>query len=254
MPRKPSINLNRESGIPLYIQVANWIREYIGEKGLETGDRLPSEKELQERFSVSRATIRQAFDKLARGGVIKKEQGKGTFIHFPKFKRELTDLIGFSEQMLAEKCAPGSKLLSCQKERSENICKQFSKNEGEILKVIRLRLADEVPIGIHYTFIPKTLADELNFPDKSLEPGENESLYLKLKEHGYRLDHAFEIISAKGATDFESKHLNIEKGVPVLFIHKKTFSGAKDLLEIVEAVYRPDRYEYNIQLGRNLET
>lgn len=72
---------DRRGKIPAYIQVAAALRRRI-----ETGEWQPSEKistleELEEEFRVARVTVRQAVDLLEREGLVKRQQGRGTFVN-----------------------------------------------------------------------------------------------------------------------------------------------------------------------------
>ncbi|MDP8958434.1 MAG: GntR family transcriptional regulator [Actinomycetota bacterium] len=72
--------VDRRGGIPLYIQLMDRIRELIDRQGLVPGTLLPSEAQLQERFGVSRATVRQALHQLELDGLVERHQGRGTFV------------------------------------------------------------------------------------------------------------------------------------------------------------------------------
>ncbi|MFC5450106.1 GntR family transcriptional regulator [Paenibacillus aestuarii] len=65
---------------PLYEQLYMHIVHEIHEGKLKSGDRVSSEKELAEQFGVSRITSKKALEKLAEAGVIKRIQGKGSFV------------------------------------------------------------------------------------------------------------------------------------------------------------------------------
>ena len=68
--------MNFESHIPLHIQLKDLIKAEIVEGNYE--EKIPSERELMERFSVSRSTVREAVNHLVRDGVLKKIHGKWT--------------------------------------------------------------------------------------------------------------------------------------------------------------------------------
>jgi GntR family transcriptional repressor for pyruvate dehydrogenase complex len=65
---------------PLYRQVANNIQTWIFSGGLKPGDRLPSERDLCDRFGVSRAVIREATRSLAAGGLVTIKPGSGIYV------------------------------------------------------------------------------------------------------------------------------------------------------------------------------
>ena len=71
--------ISRESRIPLYVQLADTIREQIKTGEIQVGDMLPSENEMIKRYSVARLTVREALSILVNEGLLEKRHGKGTF-------------------------------------------------------------------------------------------------------------------------------------------------------------------------------
>ena len=71
--------INRKSHIPLYIQLANTLREQIKCGEIQAGSKLPSETEMIRQYNLGRLTIRDALAILANEGLIEKQHGKGTF-------------------------------------------------------------------------------------------------------------------------------------------------------------------------------
>src|ERR1700759_4536624 len=67
-PRSPSV------------QIADWLRQQITGGDLGPGDKLPSERELADRFGVAPQTIRQAIDKLKHEGRVAGQPGRGVFV------------------------------------------------------------------------------------------------------------------------------------------------------------------------------
>lgn len=72
--------LDRESAVPLYLQIRNALRSEILEGPYQDGDPFYGEAELVQRFGVARGTVRQALEDLEREGHIRRERGRGTFI------------------------------------------------------------------------------------------------------------------------------------------------------------------------------
>ena len=69
---------------------------------IQTGEyqpsmRLPSEAELAAQFGVSTITVKKAVLNLVEQGLLKRKQGKGTFVVFPKQNRDLRQVVSFSE-------------------------------------------------------------------------------------------------------------------------------------------------------------
>ena len=67
------------SSIPMYEQIQNELMEQIQSGFFQPGDRIPSEKELAERYHVSRITAVKALTELALNGYIYRVQGRGSF-------------------------------------------------------------------------------------------------------------------------------------------------------------------------------
>lgn len=72
--------VDRRSGIALWRQIADRIRLEIGSGAFDDQGRLPPEVDLAARFGVNRHTLREAIASLVREGVLRSEQGRGTFI------------------------------------------------------------------------------------------------------------------------------------------------------------------------------
>lgn len=71
--------INRKNPIPLYIQLANLLREQIKSGAIQEGSKLPSETEMIRQYNLSRLTIRDALAVLTNEGLVEKHHGKGTF-------------------------------------------------------------------------------------------------------------------------------------------------------------------------------
>lgn len=74
------MDLISDSHVPKYAQIADVFRQRIARGIWTQGLRLPANEVLAAEFGVSRVTIRQAVDLLARDGIIEAQQGRGTFI------------------------------------------------------------------------------------------------------------------------------------------------------------------------------
>jgi GntR family transcriptional regulator of arabinose operon len=75
-----AVPLQRESGIPLYLQVSEVLIQRILSGEWPTGTNLPAEPTLCVEFGVARGTVRQALSKLEDEGYIRRERGRGTFV------------------------------------------------------------------------------------------------------------------------------------------------------------------------------
>jgi hypothetical protein len=78
--------------MPLYRNTIAFVLQHIREHGLQEGDRLPTETELSASAGVSIVTVRRALAELAAEGIIRREQGRGTFLARPRVRAETTRL------------------------------------------------------------------------------------------------------------------------------------------------------------------
>ncbi|MEM7124490.1 MAG: phosphonate metabolism transcriptional regulator PhnF [Pseudomonadota bacterium] len=72
--------MERGSGVAMWRQIEDRMKEDIVSGNWKPGDRLPTESELAERFGVNRHTLRRALSALRDDGLVRIEQGRGTFV------------------------------------------------------------------------------------------------------------------------------------------------------------------------------
>ncbi|WP_406541900.1 GntR family transcriptional regulator [Clostridium ljungdahlii] len=75
-----NIKINKDSGVPLYLQVKSQIMDLVKSNLIKVGEKMPTERELSEKLNVSRNTISTAYNELEQDGVLKSYQGRGTFV------------------------------------------------------------------------------------------------------------------------------------------------------------------------------
>jgi GntR family transcriptional regulator len=83
MAPKLDLTVDRRAGIPLGEQLSTRIRAALREGALAPGDRLPSVREVAERAAVNVNTARAVYTRLEAEGVVRSEQGRGTFVTGP---------------------------------------------------------------------------------------------------------------------------------------------------------------------------
>jgi DNA-binding transcriptional regulator YhcF (GntR family) len=77
------LRLDRQAGVPLTEQLAAHIRSHVAAGRLPSGERLPSLREAAVAAGVNVNTVRAAYALLERDGVVRSEQGRGTFVASP---------------------------------------------------------------------------------------------------------------------------------------------------------------------------
>lgn len=242
--------LDKTQPIPLYYQVKESLLSEIRSKQLKVGDLIPSESELQERFKVSRITIRRAIQELVQDGLLYTQQGKGTFVSKPKASQELNLISSWAETMAALGMHPETKVISYSEEPAPvNVAKMLDIPIGSMVyRLERLRYADKEPICIMINYLVPAIVP--GFLEKGLK---GESLYEMLeRNYNIMLSRAEETVEAKAAKVSEAAMLNVKRGFPLLHATRVTYDITDRPVEVVISISRADRYSYKIKLtGRN---
>ena len=141
---------------PLYDQLVDILSEKIDHE-YRPGDLMPSERELSERYGLSRTTVRLALQELERLGLVIRQHGRGTFV--ADRSAQTTNLMqsySFTEQMRELGRVPETTILEfCEFEADKNLAKHMGTRIGEkLFKLKRLRSADGMPMMIERSYLP----------------------------------------------------------------------------------------------------
>jgi GntR family transcriptional regulator len=242
--------VNPNDFLPRYCQLANILRERISKGELVARRPIPSERQLEKDFSVSRTTIRRAVDLLVRQGFLYREHGKGTFVSPQKLQKGISELTSFTEDMKRRGMVPGQKILQLGHVLPpDEVRAQLELPVGfdRVLCVKRLRLGDGVPMGLQtsYYVLPagQTIARR--------ELQEYGSMYRILQEKFHLIPtEADETLEVALATSREASLLRIRPGSPLLLSKRVTYSQYRRVIEFVKILYRGDRYRYYAKLTR----
>jgi GntR family transcriptional regulator len=78
--KKPILNLDFRSGLPIYTQIVNQIQSQLANGLLKPGDQLPTVRALAEELRVNFNTVARAYRLLDEARIISTQQGRGTYI------------------------------------------------------------------------------------------------------------------------------------------------------------------------------
>jgi GntR family transcriptional regulator len=240
-----SMDINTKSPIPLYIQLKELLVRQIRRGELHPHDRLPSERELSERYGISRMTVRQALQLLVKEGVLYTAAGKGTYVSEVLFEQDHA-LTGFTEQMQRASLQAASRVLEATIIPATPYIAgklEIPAHSGVIL-LKRLRLANDKPVAIETAYLPQNLCPDLLQHDFS-----RESLYAVLREdYGLVPASAIQVVEAALANVEEARLLELHPPAAVLRMERVTRTPQNVVIEYVESVYRGDRYKFYAHL------
>lgn len=236
--------IERVSFVPYYHQLKEILRRAIETEQIKPGENIPPERELGERYKISRITVRKAIEQLIYEGMLYREQGRGTFVSRSRIIHPMK-ILSFTEDMQQRGFKPGTKILetkiiSGDKEISQ--CLAINANE-EIAMISRIRLANNEPIAIETSYLPHRLYPNILQEDLT-------GSFIRLTEQKYhlRLAKATQVIDVSLPSEQEKKILKINEGVPVFLVKRASYLENNQTVEFLKAVYRGDRYKFTMHL------
>ena len=241
------LHLEVASAVPLWQQLETIIHDRIRSR-CPVGTLLPGEIELVERFGVSRATVRKAYDSLINTGVIERRRALGTRVIGTPLTEDLGRMKSFSEEMRLKGRDVLTELVHVGLHVPPPlIAAQMELAKGErTLQIRRLRGHDQCfPLVLLTSELPESLGVS---PDEDF----SNSLYVLLEsEYGIAISHGMESIRASKATAEEARLLGIPISETVLVIERLTYRrGDTRPCEFVRGVYRFDHYTFSMTMRR----
>jgi len=247
-----AVEVARERGArPLYIQLAEDISSRIGRGDLRPGDRVASEPELMRLHAVSRATAVKALEHLERAGLVRREQGRGTFVREPHLVQRQPVLGSFSEQVRRHGHVPTQRLveLATVAPSDEPQAAQWFGDDAELVRIVRLRIVDGEPVGVHATVLTSESVAQAGIDDTSFARADA-SLYSLLDGAGIHVVEADEHLQAIAASKQEAKALGVKAGTPLMRVVRVSFGSNGSPIEVTDARYVGDRFDYSVSLVR----
>jgi GntR family transcriptional regulator len=232
------------SPVPKYFQLREILLDLVEDAALPVDAPIPSERELCQRFGLSRMTVRQAVDHLVSEGRLYRVPGKGTFVARPKIEMPLR-LVSFTEDMRARGLEPGARDLDRRTTPANaHLARVFGVPPGTGVHVIeRLRTADSEPMAVERSHIPATVA-----PGLLDTPLSDASLYDVLqKRFGVVFDAGEQTIEAGIADTADARLLDLARGSAVLLLQRRSFMNGT-CVELAVSTYRADRYQLHSAL------
>lgn len=246
--KKPK-SIDRDSVIPYYYQLKEYLKRLIDEKQIPEGEKISSEMELCREHGVSRTVVRQALNELVNEGLLTRRKGKGTFVSRPKIIGNLLqDLYGFHKDMTGQDLEVKSIILDfCIIEANKKVVEILRLKPGEkVFKLVRLRYVNNEPIVYVTSYIPYSFCPGLVDEDLS-----KVSLYSILeKKYGLEIVSSRRSIEAIAATEDVASMLDMPKDAPLLLLRSVSYHKNDIPVEYYEAKHRGDRSGFTVNLVR----
>jgi GntR family transcriptional regulator len=229
-----------QAGQTRYREIERYLRTQV--EGARPGAPLPSEAELCERFSVSRMTVRQALQELTNDGLVERRRGQGTFVAHRPVHRRPGVFLSFTEEMNRRGMQATSRLLwaGMDDARRSEVEDLGLAPDSQVVRIVRVRLADGVPVALEDAALVPELRDVL---DEDLGGG---SLHGALERRGVVATRATGTIRARLARASETELLDLAPQSALLVELRVLFDQDGRVFERTETRYVADRYVIDV--------
>lgn len=235
--------MNTKKLVPNYVRIHDALKDEVENSVWKIGERLPSERDLAERFNVSRMTARQAVTSLVDEGILERRVGSGTYVASRRVREKMRGTTSFTDIILAQGKTPSSELLSYIRTAPNDVeCEKLHiTKENSIIRMERIRYADHLPICFEVASIPFELVKDF---DKN---NITSNFFKTLRENGYEISHSEQIVSAKKASTELAEDLKTRVGSAMLGVTQVSYLSDGRAFEYVLSQYVGDRFEFYLE-------
>ncbi len=234
--------------VPMYHQIYLVLREQILEGRFDPNQPLPSEHELSAHFKVSRVTLRGALDRLEQDGLISRQRGRGTFALMERRgDKKRAELSGLLANLLSMGLKTTVRVIDLEvvlatAEVAEAL--QIAPST-EVQKATRVRSYRGEAFSHLTTYVPQDIGRNFGRKELTAKP-----MLALLEEAGVKVGTATQWIGAKLADAAVAPLLGVEIGSPLLAVTRVVRDAQAQPVQLLRGLYRPDRYQYEMQLSR----
>lgn len=239
---------DERSPVPLYYRLASVLREKLVSGEYDVGGRLPTENQIATAYGISRITVRQAIESLAREGWLRRRRGQGTFVAEQLVAKEsvrLTCVLDDLETagLSTDLEVPEWRYLPA----AANVAAQLGLDPGtEVLCYARRLLADGAPFSFSRGYMPVEIGRTLTRDDLLRTP----LLTLLERSTGLRVERGEQIIEATLADPPVATLLEVHVGTPLLLLQRVISTADGRPVEFRLTYQRGDRARYVLRLRR----
>ena len=224
---------------PLYLRVERSLASQISDGIWGPGEYLPSEQALQERYQVSRTTIRKAIGDLVVDGLLEIDRGNGTRVVDAQVPQAEPNMMSFSATMRALGHEPGV--------RDTHACLMDAPDEGvsagqfpggRIVHISRVHTADDEPVSLSESWLPAAAFAGVDVGGIAAR----ESLYAELSALDVGIIQVRDRYGIAEASEAEASALDIGRGIPLLCVDRIGYTALNRPIETSRILVRTDRY------------
>jgi GntR family transcriptional regulator len=231
--------------IPLHHQVFRDLKSALDADEWRPGERMPTERELAERYGCSLITIRHALGELVREGRIERTRGRGTFVLQRRIDRNIAGSMSFAEEMRRRGFDVGTRVVTAAiEEAGESVGSALGiAADAPVVYLERVRLAGGEPLLLERARLPAE-----RFPGLLAYDFEHRSLYDILAErYATRIVRARETVEPVMLRRREALLLDLPTRALALQIDGIAHADDGSPVEIARSFVRGDRTRYYLE-------
>lgn len=237
-------------GTPIYIQLADSIKNKIGEGVYKIGDKIPSEREMASTYEITRVTVRRAINSLIEEGVLTPVLGSGTYVsNIPENFKRINLGSGSSSRLILdiskEGMTPSRKVISKKYISVSDEMRPFFPNEEKLFELTRIMYINEIPYALQISCIPFSLFEDTNDKDFGTE-----SLYDYMEIKGHR---PVKIPSSISIVNIDKEYadiLNCKPNKKVFYFTYIGYDSDNIVVEVTKSYNLPEHTEYKYTIKR----
>lgn len=232
---------------PMYRQIADALREKITAGELKPGDALPTESSLQETFSVSRVTVRQALKLLTEEQIIESIQGSGSYVKEERVNYDIYQLTGFYEKLVDRNVDTHSDVKTFEVIKADvKLAETLNiRPDDKVWHVKRVRFIKQKPVNLEETWMPLAM-----FADLTWEVMENSKYHYIEQVKKMVIDRSEQelvpIMPSQEAIDA----LALDPAKPILEKVSRGFLKDGRVFEYSRNVFNSDDYKFTLVAKR----
>lgn len=242
---------DRRAQTPLYHRIYLVLRDGIVNGAYPHGSILPSEQELTALYGVSRITTKRALNELAADGLVSRERGRGTRVTFDTAAHPvMASVDGLYRNLVIMGRETQVKLIAFDYvPASPDVARELGCDIGEsVQKARRVRSVDGAPFSHLTTWVPEDIGRSYDEADLAAKP-----MLALLERCGIQISGAVQTLSACLVDGEIAGLLDVDVGGPLLQATRTVRDQNGRAVEHLVALYRPDRYQYHMDLRQVLE-
>jgi len=228
----------------MYQQMYDILRELLKSGEFAEGKQFLTERQIAERFQVSRPTANKVLAGMVSEGLLEFKKGVGTFVRAPRLNYDIQTLISFTQKVKEAGKTPGTRVLEFERMKASatdaEVAARLQVDQNwELFVITRLRMADGVPVILERRWVPANI-----FPSLTRQDLRGSFYALCQEKYGLRIAESDQTIRAVKLMRQDAKLLEVRSGSPALLVSAVGYSGQKAAWW-EKTLYRGDAYEFH---------